>query len=142
MIFIIGYPGETEKDFLDTINLIKRLNFINSYSFIFSPRPGTPAAEKKLNNLLDNKSRLKILQDILEKIQFENNKSFLTQNCEVLVENKLSKQEKYFGRDRYMTPVIFESTYCKPGDLVNVRVDSFNKKNLFGVAKLSKSKAA
>ena len=45
--FIIGYPGETEKDFEDTIDLIEKIGFINSYSFIFSPRPGTPAAKKK-----------------------------------------------------------------------------------------------
>ncbi len=45
--FILGYPGETEKDFEDTIDLIKKIGFINSYSFIYSPRPGTPAAKKK-----------------------------------------------------------------------------------------------
>ena len=47
--FIVGYPGETEKDFENTIDLIKEVGFINSYSFIFSPRPGTPAATKKVN---------------------------------------------------------------------------------------------
>ena len=45
--FIIGYPGETERDFEDTLKLINKLNFINSYSFIFSPRPGTVAAKFK-----------------------------------------------------------------------------------------------
>ena len=49
--FIVGYPEETEKDFRDTIEPVKEIGFINSYSFIFSPRPGTPAATKKLNNL-------------------------------------------------------------------------------------------
>ena len=48
--FIVGYPGETESDFEDTITLIKKIGFVNSYSFIFSPRPGTPAANKKLND--------------------------------------------------------------------------------------------
>ena len=48
--FIVGYPGETESDFEDTIMLIKKIGFINSYSFIFSPRPGTPATTKKLNH--------------------------------------------------------------------------------------------
>ena len=55
--FIISYPGETDKDFLETLNLIDKIRFINSYSFIFSPRPGTPAALKKLNrdgSTLDN----------------------------------------------------------------------------------------
>jgi len=46
--FIVGYPGETEKDFKDTITLIEKVGFTNSYSFIFSPRPGTPAAEQKI----------------------------------------------------------------------------------------------
>ena len=55
--FIVGYPGETEKDFNDTIELVKKIGFVNSYSFIFSPRPGTLAAEKKLNNLAESKKK-------------------------------------------------------------------------------------
>jgi len=140
--FIVGYPGETEKDFKDTIELIKKIGFINSYSFIFSPRPGTPAAEKKLNNLVESENRLRKLQNILENFQCENHKSYLQQDCEVLVENKLNKQERYFGRNKYMTPVIFESDNCKPGDLVNVKIMSFNQKNLFGFHKINKMKAA
>ena len=140
--FIVGYPGETEKDFKDTIELIKKIGFINSYSFIFSPRPGTPAAEKKLNNLVESENRLRELQNILENFQCENHKSYLQQDCEVLVENKLNKQERYFGRNKYMTPVIFESDNCKLGDLVNVKIMSFNQKNLFGFHKINKMKAA
>ena len=140
--FIVGYPGETEKNFKDTIELIEEIGFVNSYSFIFSPRPGTPAAEKKLNNLTESKNRLKKLQNILENLQCENNKSYLLQDCEVLVENKLNKQEKYFGRNKYMTPVIFESDNCKTGDLINVKIVSFNQKNLFGFHKINKMKAA
>ena len=140
--FIIGYPGETEKDFEDTIHLIKKIGFINSYSFIFSPRPGTPAADKQLNNLAESKKRLQKLQDILENFQLENNKKYLNKNCEVLVENKLNNQEKYFGRTKYMTPVIFDSNYCSPGDLVNVKITSFNQNNLFGFCKTNKEKAA
>ena len=140
--FIVGYPGEIEKDFKDTIELIKKIGFINSYSFIFSPRPGTPAAEKKLNNLVESENRLRKLQNILENFQCENHKSYLQQDCEVLVENKLNKQERYFGRNKYMTPVIFESDNCKTGDLINVKIVSFNQKNLFGFHKINKMKAA
>jgi len=140
--FIVGYPGEIEKDFKDTIELIKKIGFINSYSFIFSPRPGTPAAEKKLNNLAESENRLRELQNILENFQCENHKSYLQQDCEVLVENKLNKQERYFGRNKYMTPVIFESDNCKTGDLINVKIVSFNQKNLFGFHKINKMKAA
>tara|TARA_Y100000590_G_scaffold250080_1_gene280974 strand:+ start:278 stop:1576 length:1299 start_codon:yes stop_codon:yes gene_type:complete len=140
--FIIGYPGETEKDFEDTINLVKEIGFINSYSFIFSSRPGTPSAKKKLNNLLESKQRLKKLQSILENFQLENNKNYVNKYFEVLVENKLNGQEKFFGRTKCMIPVIFESDNCKPGMLVNVQITSFNKKNLFGFYKSNKVKAA
>ena len=140
--FIVGYPGETEKDFKDTIELIEKIGFVNSYSFIFSPRPGTPAAKEKLNNLVESKNKLKKLQNILENFQCENNKSYLQQDCEVLIENKLNKQARYFGRSKYMTPVIFESDNCKIGDLVNVKIMYFNKKNLFGIYKVNKVKAA
>jgi len=140
--FIVGYPGETEKDFEDTIELVEKIGFINSYSFIFSPRPGTPAATKKINNLAENEKRLKKLQNILENFQHENNKKYLQQNCEVLIENKLDNQEKYFGRTKHMTPVIFETNNCKIGELANIKITSFNQKNLFGIYKIHKMKAA
>jgi len=131
--FIIGYPGETKKDYEDTISLIEEVGFINSYSFIFSSRPGTPAAKKKPNQILESKDRLQKLQKILENFQIKNNKTHLDKNCEVLIENKLHKQEKYFGRTHFMTPVIFDSEGCKPGQLVNVKITSFNQNNLFGI---------
>ena len=140
--FIVGYPEETEKDFEDTIELVEKVGFINSYSFIFSPRPGTPAAKKKLNNFLESEKKLKRLQKILENFQYNNNKKYLQQDCEVLIENKLQNQEKYFGRTKYMTPVIFDANSCEIGELVNVKITSFNKKNLFGIQRNIKSKAA
>ena len=140
--FIVGYPGETEKDFEDTIDLIQKVGFVNSYSFIFSPRPGTPAAAKKLNNLTESKKRLKKLQNILENFQRESNKKYLQESCKILVENELNIQGKYFGRTQFMTPVIFDSENCKPGELINIKVSSFNQNNLFGFHKLNKVKAA
>ena len=97
---------------------------------------------RKLNNLAESAKKLKKLQNILEDIQIKNNKTYHQQYCEVLIENKLSNQEKYFGRTKYMTPVIFESNNCQPGELVNVKITSFNKKNLFGFHKNNKVKAA
>jgi len=140
--FIVGYPGETESDFEDTITLIKKIGFVNSYSFIFSPRPGTPAANKKLNDLTESKKRLQKLQNILENFQLEKNKKYLGKYCEVLVENKLNMQEKYFGRTQYMSPVIFESNNCKPGALINVKITSINRNNLFGIHQSDKEIAA
>ena len=140
--FIIGYPGETQKDFEDTIDLVKKVSFINSYSFIFSPRPGTPAATMQFNNLLENKKRLKKLQKILEDIQLQNNKKYHEKFCEVLVENKIDNQEKYFGRTQNMIPVIFESENCSPGELVNVKIISSNLNSLFGFHKSENVEAA
>ena len=140
--FIVGYPGETESDFEDTITLIKKIGFVNTYSFIFSPRPGTPATNKKLNDLTESKKRLQKLQSILESFQLEKNKKYRGKYCEVLVENKLDMQEKYFGRTQCMSPVIFESDSCKPGELVNVKIASINQNNLFGIHQSNKEKAA
>ena len=140
--FIVGYPGETDEDFEDTMELVKKVGFVNSYSFIFSPRPGTPSATKKLNNLVESKIRLKKLQNKLENFQHRNNKEYLQQHCEVLIENKLDNQEEYFGRTRYMTPVIFKANNCKVGELANIKITSFNQKNLFGICEINKTKAA
>ena len=140
--FIVGYPEETEKDFHDTIDLIEKIGFVNSYSFIFSPRPGTPAANKKINKLSESKKRLQKLQKILEKIQIENNKNHLHKYYEILVENKLDGEEKYFGRTKHMIPVIFESNNCKPGDLINVKINSSSQNNLFGFHINNKIEAA
>ena len=141
--FIIGYPDETESDYKKTIDIIEKVGFINSYSFIFSARPGTPAANKKTKNSEVNKTRLKNLQNILESYQLKNNKEYLNKFSKVLVENKLNNQEKYFGRNAFMTPVIFQSDNCNNGDIVNVKINSFNRNNLFGTYKIhGKEKAA
>ncbi|MBA1338654.1 MAG: tRNA-2-methylthio-N6-dimethylallyladenosine synthase [Pelagibacterales bacterium] len=140
--FIVGYPGETETDFQETIDLVNRVGFINSYSFIYSPRPGTPASMKETNSLSENKKRLKKLQGILENFQISSNKKYLQTFCEVLVENKLNNQPKYFGRTKYMTPVIFEADHCTPGELIKVKINSFNYNRLFGFYKSNKVEAA
>ena len=140
--FIIGYPEEKEKDFLDTVDLVEKVGFINSYSFIFSPRPGTPAANKKLNSFENNKEKLEKFQKILKNLQLKENASYLEKSCEVLVENKLKNQEKFFGRTKYMTPVIFEATNCKIGELLHIKIKSFNQNSLFGCPETNKSKAA
>ena len=140
--FIIGYPGETDEDFNETIDHIKKVGLTNSYSFIFRPRPGTPSSLKKLNNKENNKEKLKKTQIILEKLQNENNKLILNKECEVLVENKMTDSNKYFGRTKHMTPVKFESNNCKLGDLVIIKITSYNNKTLFGLHKTNNKKAA
>jgi len=140
--FIIGYPGEDDKDFEKTMDLVKKIEFINSYSFIFSARPGTPAAKSQKIDSKVTKNRLKIIQNQLFNLQLNKNKKLEGEKIEVLVENKLKNQNSYFARTREMTPVIFESTSCNPGDLVQVDIISSNQNNLFGKHMVNKFKAA
>ena len=140
--FIIGYPGENEEDFEKTLELIKKVEFTNSYSFIFSARPGTPASKlQKIDNKIAH-VRLQSLQNLLFKIQLDKNKKLEGKEVEVLVENKLKNQSSYFGRTKKMTSVIFESDSCKPGDLIKVKINFSNLNNLFGKHIENKIKAA
>jgi len=136
--FIVGYPGETDCDFNDTINLVKKIKFINSYSFIYSPRPGTPASKLKQINKEIAKERLINLQSVLEDHQIKKNKSLIGSTIEVLVENKLKSQNKYFGRNIFLNSVIFDGEEKFIGKLVNVKIEKINRNTLFG--RIDKSK--
>ena len=130
--FIIGYPGETEKDFSDTLELLEKIRFINSFSFIFSPRPGTTAANLEMIDNEIAKKRLIIIQEKLFNNQIELNKSMEDKKIEVLVENKLSDQNKLFGRNRYLSSVIFKGSESHIGNLVDVKINNSNQNTLFG----------
>ena len=137
--FIIAYPGETNKDFEDTIKLIKKLKFINSYSFIFSPRPGTAASNLKLIDKKIATERLKLAQNELFINQSLKNKKSENKVINVLVENKMKNQEKFFGRAEHMTGVIFDGKKDIEGKIVPVLIESSNQNNLFGKLKINKS---
>ncbi len=139
--FIIGYPGETQKDFEETLNLIKKIKFINSFSFIFSPRPGTRASKLEMIDQNIARERLTLIQDKLFINQIEINKSMENQIIDVLVENKIEKQNKYFGRNKYITPVIFDGSVSQIGKNVKVKITTSNQNSLFGKAN-KKMKAA
>ena len=130
--FIVGYPGETDCDFNDTIKLVKKIKFINSYSFIYSPRPGTPASKLKQINKEIAKERLLNLQSVLEDHQIKKNESLIGSSIEVLVENKLKSQNKYFGRNIFLNSVIFDGEEKFIGKLVNVKIEKINRNTLFG----------
>jgi tRNA-2-methylthio-N6-dimethylallyladenosine synthase len=130
--FIIGYPGENDKDFKDTFDLIKKIRFINSYSFIFSPRPGTTASNLELIDEKITKERLKIVQEKLFSHQKEKNKSLENKSINVLVENKIDDQNKLFGRSEHMTSVIFGGDKNLIGKIVSVKIKSSNQNSLFG----------
>ncbi len=140
--FIISYPGETDEDFNETLNLVKKIKFINSFSFIFSPRPGTKAANLNQINKEIAKERLIKIQEYLFKFQLNINKSFINKSIDVLVENKLSGQKKLFGRNKYMNAVIFEGDPNFIGKNVNIKIENVNQNSLFGKSEKNNMRVA
>ena len=140
--FIISYPGETDEDFNETLNLVKKIKFINSFSFIFSPRPGTKAANLNQINKEIAKERLIKIQEYLFKFQLNINKSFINKSIDVLVENKLSGQKKLFGRNQYMNAVIFEGDPNFIGKNVNIKIENVNQNSLFGKSEKNNMRVA
>ena len=130
--FIIGYPGETNEDFQETVKLMKEIRFINSYSYIFSARPGTPAFNLPTGDKEDAKKRLINFQTIAEKIKNEYRKNLINKISIVLFENKIENKNKYFGRDEYFNSVIVESDVSLIGKIKSVKITNISGNTLFG----------
>ena len=130
--FIIGYPGETQKDFEETIKLINNVKFINTYSFIYSPRPGTPAYNLGQINKTDAKERLTYFQSIAENIKKKYRESLTNKTTKILFENKIKNKNKFFGRDEYFNSAVVESNDDLIGKIQNVKILNGNQNTLFG----------
>ncbi len=140
--FLISYPGETNDDFNETLNLVKKIKFINSFSFIFSPRPGTKAANLDQVDKEISKERLLKIQEYLFKYQLNINESFINKTTDVLIENELEGQKKLFGRNQYMNSVIFEGNKNLIGKNLNIKIEHVNQKSLFGKIEKNNMRAA
>ena len=127
-----SYPGEEDIDFKATFELIQKIKFINSYSFIFSPRPGTVAADLKLTDKKISMDRLEKIQSHLYENQMQVNKSFENKTINVLVENFTDDKTQVFGRSEYMTSVIFNGKKEDIGKIVPVKIYKSNRTTLFG----------
>ena len=130
--FIIGYPGETEKDFNETLKLLNEVKFINSFSFIFSPRPGTPASKMKTVDHNTAKERLLIFQRKASLIKMKYRQNLFNKEVLVLVENKMKNYDKFFGRDEYSNSVILKSKENLVGKTKKIKIISGNSNTLFG----------
>ena len=130
--FIIGYPGETEKDFNESLDLLMEVKFIQTYSFIYSARPGTPAYNFKLNTLNNNKKNLSKFQKISNEIKNTYRKNLIGKNVKTLFENKMNEPNKYFGRDEYSNSVVVESENNMVGKTVEIKINKINNQTLFG----------
>ena len=130
--FIISYPGEEEEDLNNTVELIEKIKFINSYSFIFSPRPGTVAENLKLIDKNVSMERLTKIQNKLSEGQINMHKSLKNKIINVLVENFTEDKTKLFGRSEYMTSVIFDGKKDDIGKIVPIKILQSNRSTLFG----------
>ncbi len=130
--FIIAYPNETIDDFEKTLLLMKKVKFINSYSFIFSPRPGTPAANLEKIDEKIAKERLAIFQKVANEIKEKYRKKLINSTTSVLFENNTRGMDTYFGRDKYFNSVIVHSNKDLTGKIRKVKIDKCSKNTLFG----------
>ncbi len=118
--FIVGFPGETDADFEDTLRLIDTVGYAQAFSFKYSPRPGTPAAtmERQVpRELMDE--RLQRLQAALNRDQLAFNQASVGRRCEVLVERRGKKPGQWLGKSPWLQSVFFEGE-AAIGDMVSV----------------------
>ena len=108
--FIVGFPGETDKDHLSTLNLIKQVNYAQAYSFKYSKRPGTPGSilPNHVNEDIKN-SRLYEVQELLRSQQLSFNTNTINSTMKVLVLKKGKKKNQYIGRSPFNQSVYFSS---------------------------------
>ena len=135
--FIVGFPGETNKDFEETLEVVKEINFASSYSFKYSPRPGTPASLMKDHVEEETKTnRLQILQKELNNQQEIFNNSFLGQKLSVLFEKKGKKTNQFVGKSQYLQPVHVISKESIIGEIHDVGINNKTSHSLHGNLKI------
>ncbi len=120
--FIVGFPDETDKDFENTMNFIEKVKFVIAYSFIYSPRPGTPAQHKDNIHTSQKKARLSALQSLLNQQQNSYNKSFLNKKVEVLFEKEGRHKNQFIGRTIYNQSIFTNSKENLLNKIINAKV--------------------
>ncbi len=131
--FIVGFPGETEADFEDTLQLIRDIGFASSFSFKYSARPGTPAAE--MADQIDEEvktKRLHRMQALLDEQRHDFNNKTVGQVLDILVEKPGRHAGQLGGKTPYLQAIHFESTAHKVGEIVRVRVTAKGSNSLSG----------
>lgn len=131
--FIIGFPGENEQDFNDTMALINDIGFDKSFSFIYSARPGTPAASYIDDvDMQIKKNRLALLQKTINESTEVISKSMIGSIQKVLVENKARKDDNMFGKTENMRNTHFKGDESLIGQIVNIKITGARGNSLMG----------
>ena len=132
---IVGFPGETEEQFQDTLKMVEYCKYDNAYSFIFSPRPGTPAARMEDNvSMEEKKQRLARLNERLDYYSKSNNEKWVGKTVKVLVDGpSKTNPEIYSGYTPQQKLVNFTLTEGKVGDIIDVLITEAKKNSLNGI---------
>jgi tRNA-2-methylthio-N6-dimethylallyladenosine synthase len=132
--FIVGFPGETDAEFRETLSLIDEAGFVAAFSFKYSPRPGTPAAQ--LESQIDEavkSERLAELQAAIDRRQKQFNRSCLHRRFDVLLEKPGRHPGQVTGRSPYLQAVNVQADPSRIGEIVPVRITDIGPNSLFGV---------
>jgi len=130
--FIVGFPGETEQDFEDTMRLVERVGYAQAFSFKYSPRPGTPGAD--LDGHVDEavkSERLLRLQDLLFRQQRDFAERCVGREIDLLLEKRGREQGQLIGRSPWLQPVIVGANPEEIGDIIRVRITQAGPNSLF-----------
>ncbi|MBR9972945.1 tRNA (N6-isopentenyl adenosine(37)-C2)-methylthiotransferase MiaB [Magnetospirillum sulfuroxidans] len=131
--FIVGFPGETDADFADTLDLVRQVGFVQTYSFKYSSRPGTPAAG--MPHQVDEavkEARLAELMDLLQDQTNRFNAHCLGLEMAVVLDRVGKHPGQMIGRSPYMQPVHVDNVAHLAGKLVNVRISEIHPRSLRG----------
>lgn len=130
---MVGFPTETEEDFNDTYDLMKKIGFAGAFTFVYSPRSGTPAA--KMDGQIDeetSKRRIMKLIDLQNKENRRQSKEYLGKTVEILCEGYDDKKKKYLGRDTRGRMAYFDGDETLLGNFVNVKITGTGGMSLIG----------
>ncbi len=135
--FIVGFPGETDQDFEETLQLVRDVNYAQAYSFKYSPRPGTPAAALDGEMIAEEvkSERLARLQELLNEQQLAYNQTFVGKEIDVLLEREGKRDGQLVGRSPYMQSVFVPSPAHRIGRIATVIVREGNANSLRGELK-------
>ena len=131
--FIVGFPGETEAAFEDTLQIVRDVGYAAAYSFKYSPRPGTPAAEREDQVPEEAKNeRLSRLQTLLLQQTANFNQGCVGRNLDVLLEKPGRQEGQLIGRSPYLQSVHLSAAGLKIGDIVPISIKSVGSNSLSG----------
>jgi tRNA-2-methylthio-N6-dimethylallyladenosine synthase len=130
--FIVGFPGETEADFRDTLALVEEVGFATAYSFIYSTRPGTPAADMEQVPEAEKSERLQRLQALITKQWRAFNGSFAGRTLDILLEKPGQRAGQLVGRSPYLQSVQVMAPAAMIGEIVPVHITEIGTNTLFG----------